>query len=77
MVVQPKKYVERPLKTKTVSSVQAKKLKGWILKIPLSEKVDIFLTPTIAQNFAEKKKEKFYAQPMKTIMDASQRPNVL
>ena len=59
------------------SSALERKLKDRTPKILLSEKEDIFHTHTIAQNSAEKKKEKFYAQPMKTAMDASQRPNVL
>jgi len=58
------------------SSAQERKLKDKTLKKHLSEKVDIFLTPTIAQNFAEKKKEKFCVQRMKMKMDVNQRPNV-
>jgi len=59
-----------------VSSAQERKLKDSILKTHLSEKEDIFPSPTIVQNFAEKKKEKFCAQLMKTKMDANQKPNV-
>ena len=75
-VVQLKKYVEKPSKTRTVFSAQEKKSKDWTPKIPLSEKADTFPTLTIAQNFAEKKKEKFCAQHTKTIKAASQRLNV-
>merc|ERR1712133_117423 len=76
-VAQQKKYVERLSRTKMVSSAQERKLKDSILKTHLSEKEDIFLSPTIVQNFAEKKKEKFCAQLMKTKMDANQKPNMM
>ena len=52
-------------------------MKVKIPKIHLSEKEDIFHTHTTAQNSAEKKKEKFYAQLMKMKTDANQKPNVL
>ena len=75
-VAQLKKYVEKPSKTRTVFSAREKKSKDWTPKIPLSEKADTFPTLTIAQNFAEKKKEKFCVQHTKTIKVASQKLNV-
>jgi len=59
-----------------VSSAQEKKSKDKTHKKHLSEKVGIFPTPTIVQNFAERKKEKFCVQRMKMKMDVNQRLNV-
>merc|ERR1711981_1459954 len=78
MVVQQRKYVEKPLRTKMVFSVLEKKLKDKMLTIPVSEGVDSFLIPIIVQNYAKNKSllEKYYVLPMKMTVVVNQKLNV-